>query len=34
MVSSGYTRVIGVNTLTKKIPNGRILRQIIVVGVP
>jgi hypothetical protein len=34
MASSGYTRVIRVNTLTRKIPNGRILKWTIVVGIP
>jgi hypothetical protein len=34
MASSRYTRVIGINTLTRKIPNRKILKQIIVVGIP
>ena len=34
MVSSRYTRIIRINTLTKKIPNRRILRRIIVVEMP
>ena len=34
MASSRYTRVIRINTLTRKIPNGRILRQIIVIEMP
>ena len=34
IVSSRYTRVIELNTLTRKIPNRRILRRIIVVGMP
>jgi hypothetical protein len=33
MASSGYIRVIRINTLTRKIPNGGILRWIIVVGI-
>jgi hypothetical protein len=34
MASSRYTRVIRINTLTRKIPNRRILKRIIVVGIP
>ena len=34
MVSSRYIRVKRVNTITKKIPNRRILRRIIVIGIP
>jgi hypothetical protein len=34
MVSSRYTRVKGLSTLTRKILNRRILRQTIVVGMP
>ena len=34
MVSSGYTRVIRVNTLTREIPNRKMPKQIIVVGIP
>ena len=34
MTSSEYTRIIRVNALTRKIPNRRILRGIIVVGMP
>jgi hypothetical protein len=34
MASSRYTRVKGLSTLTRKIPNRRILRRIIVVGMP
>ena len=33
MASSRSSGVRGLNTLTKKIPYGRILRQIIVVGI-
>jgi hypothetical protein len=34
MVSSRDLRSKLLNTLTRKIPNGRILRRIIVVGIP
>jgi hypothetical protein len=34
MASSRYTRVKGLSILTRKIPNGRIFRWIIVVGIP
>ena len=34
MASSGDIRVIRVNTLTRKIPYGRIPRRTIVVGLP
>ena len=34
MVSNGDINVIQVNTLTRKIPYGRMPRRIIVVGVP
>ena len=34
MVSSRYIRVKQVNTITRKIPNRRILRGTIVVGMP
>ena len=34
MVSNGTLRVRGFNTITRTIPNGRMLRRIIVVGIP
>ena len=34
MASSGYLVIKQLNTLTRKIPNRRILRRIIVVGMP
>ena len=34
MASSGYIKVKQVNTITRKIPIGRMLRKTIVVGMP